>query len=112
MKIRIRPCFRVRQAGLDASSPGAAAMFRIPLGRRALTAAALLALGSPAAASTTLTDQQAEQGRQLVKQLGAKEFRAREAAKNKLIRMGSAVEPILRQGMGDADPEIRFRSRT
>src|SRR5262249_45724902 len=48
---------------------------------------------------------------QLLRNLGAKEYKTRENAGHELVKMGRAVEPVLRQGMTDADPEIRSRSR-
>src|SRR5262249_61797623 len=53
----------------------------------------------------------ADRGRRRVRQLGAAAFRAREQASNELVRMGPAVEPILREGLDYPDAEVRFRCR-
>ena len=49
--------------------------------------------------------------RQLVRDLGANDYRTRERASGQLVRMGSAVEPILREGLAAPDPEVRSRCR-
>ena len=77
-----------------------------------LMAAVLLAFVAPVAANTpSLSREDTEKAMQLLRKLGAKEYRIREGASVELVRMGRAVEPILRQGMTDSDPEIRYRSR-
>jgi hypothetical protein len=87
-------------------------MFSSVLARRCWAAGVLLALAAPAWGNPALTDKQAEEARQLVRQLGAADFRSRERAADKLVRMGSAVEPILREGLAYPDAEVRFRCRT
>jgi hypothetical protein len=76
-----------------------------------LIAAGLLLMASAPAWANPLPDTDAEKARRLIKQLGAADFRAREQASNELVRMGSAVEPILREGLDFPDPEVRFRCR-
>ena len=78
---------------------------------RRLIAAGLLLMASAPAWANPLPGADAEKARKLVKQLGATDFRAREQASNELVRMGSAVEPILREGLDFPDPEVRFRCR-
>src|SRR5262249_42103497 len=38
-------------------------------------------------------------------------FKVREAASSQIVRFGRAVEPILREGLNNPDPEIRSRCR-
>jgi hypothetical protein len=77
----------------------------------AAVVAACLALAGPLPANEVLSDAQADQARKLVRQLGDGNYRIREQASEKLIRMGSAVAPVLREGLAYPDPEIRFRCR-
>jgi len=70
---------------------------------------ALAATGT--AVANSLSEKDLARARQLVQQLGASNYREREEARSELIRMGSGVEPILREGMVNADAEIRSRSR-
>jgi hypothetical protein len=74
--------------------------------------AGILALATPAIASPSLNEKQQEEARNLVKQLGDPSYKVRDLASAKLVRMGSGVEAILREGMKCPDPEIRFRCRT
>lgn len=68
-------------------------------------------VGSLSANTPALTREENEKALQLLRNLGAKEYKTRETAGHELVKMGRAVEPVLRQGMADADPEIRYRSR-
>jgi hypothetical protein len=78
----------------------------------AISACLLLGLLAPSWANTpALSREDNEKALQLLRKLGAKDFKIRESASIELVRMGRAVEPILRAGMADSDPEIRFRSR-
>src|SRR5262245_41519527 len=79
--------------------------------RRAVTAGLLLLASAPVWANTPLAEAEAEKARQLVRQLGSTDFRAREQASYQLVKMGSAVEPILREGLDYPDPEVRYRCR-
>jgi hypothetical protein len=79
---------------------------------RALAAVAVLALAACAWANPTLTPKQAEEARELVRQLGDPSYRVRDAASGRLVRMGLAVAPILREGLNSSDAEIRFRCLT
>src|SRR5207237_676084 len=81
------------------------------LTRRALTVGLLFLAGAPAAGNPGLSDREADQARQLVRDLGANDYRTRERASGQLVRMGSAVEPILREGLAAPDPEVRSRCR-
>src|SRR5262249_51649219 len=76
-----------------------------------MAAGVLLVASAPALANNPLTDPEAAKARQLVRQLGDANFRTREQASQELVRMGSAVEPILREGLEYPDPEVRFRCR-
>jgi HEAT repeat protein len=80
---------------------------------RYLASAGLLVAmaGSAAANSPVLSREENERAHQLLQKLGAKEYKIRESAASELVKMGRAVEPVLRQGLTDADPEIRYRSR-
>jgi hypothetical protein len=78
--------------------------------RRILAAGLLILLAAPTFANP-LAESEAEKARKLVRQLASGDFRARESASNELVRMGSAVEPILREGFDYPDPEVRFRCR-
>lgn len=79
--------------------------------RRAVTAGLLLLLSAPAFANPSLSPPEAERARRLMRQLGDANFHSREQASNELVRMGSAVEPILREGLDYPDPEVRYRCR-
>jgi hypothetical protein len=78
-------------------------------------AAGLLAMVPAAAPANTpspaLSPQQYEEALQLYHQLGDRSFKVREAASGQIIRFGRAVEPILREGMNNPDPEVRSRCR-
>jgi hypothetical protein len=84
----------------------------LSLARLALLFASLFALAAPAWAGPKLTEKQAAEARRLIQQLGDGDYRVREEASNKLARMGSAVEPILREGFALPDPEIRSRCQS
>src|SRR5262245_13539211 len=86
-------------------------MARLLNPRRVLAAGLLLVASAPALANNPLTEPEAAKARQLVRQLGDANFRTREQASQELVRMGSAVEPILREGLEYPDPEVRFRCR-
>lgn len=81
------------------------------LTRLALTAGVIF-VSTATSPAASLTKEQAAEARRLVRQLGAADYRQREAAGMALIKMGAAVEPVLREAMEWDDPEIRFRCRT
>lgn len=83
------------------------------MGRQFLISTCLLVFAiAPLTANTPeLSREDNEKALQLLRKLGAKDFKIRESAGTQLVRMGRAVEPILRAGLADSDPEIRFRSR-
>src|SRR5262249_3102363 len=84
----------------------------ILMSRINLIPAFLLICASPLFANTpTLSREDTEKALQLLRKLGAKDYKIREGASAEVVRMGRAVEPILRQGMSDTDPEVRFRCR-
>jgi hypothetical protein len=58
----------------------------------------------------TLTPADRERMAQLVRQLGAKSFRAREKASADLVAMGAAVIPLLRKAAADSDAEVARRA--
>src|SRR5262245_42790245 len=63
------------------------------------------------AITPTLTLERNEKGRTLIRNSEAKEYKTGEHAGHERVKTGRAVEPVLRQGRTDADPEIRYRSR-
>ena len=83
------------------------------MGRQFLISTCLLVFAiAPLTANTPeLSREDNEKALQLLRKLGAKDFKIRESAGTQLVRMGRAVEPILRAGLANSDPEIRFRSR-
>jgi hypothetical protein len=82
------------------------------MGRQFLISACLFVFASaPLAANPELSREDNEKALQLLRKLGAKDYKIRESASTELVRMGRAVEPILRAGLMDSNPEIRFRSR-
>src|SRR5262245_26660750 len=85
-------------------------MARLIDARRVIAAGLLLLISAPAWANP-LPDAEAERARRLVRQLAAADFRSREQASSELVRMGPAVEPILREGLVYPDAEVRFRCR-
>jgi hypothetical protein len=76
------------------------------------SASLFLGMAAPSLGNTpALSREDNERALQLLRKLGAKEYKIRESAGNELVKMGRAVEPVLRLGLTDSDPEIRFRSR-
>ncbi|MCZ7645518.1 MAG: hypothetical protein M5U26_09580 [Planctomycetota bacterium] len=53
----------------------------------------------------------AERVRNLVKQLGADDFQAREDAQKAILEIGKPALPYLKQALNEGDPEIRLRAR-
>ena len=78
-------------------------------------AAGLLAMVPAAAPANTpspsLSPEQYSEALQLYHQLGDRSFKVRETASGQIVRFGRAVEPILREGLSNPDPEIRSRCR-
>jgi hypothetical protein len=58
-----------------------------------------------------LTPEQQAEVAEWIKQLGHRSFAVREAAGERLAKMGRGVEPMLREALADPDPEIRERCR-
>lgn len=79
-----------------------------------LAIAVLTAASIPTLQANTpgLTPEQDHQARQLLAKLGSQDFRTREKASQALVKMGRAIEPLLRDGMSSSDAEVRFRCRT
>ena len=65
-------------------------------------------LGSPSPGSNGNTDPKLVE---LVRQLGAKSYRAREDAARDLLKRGAASVAVLTDGIKDTDPEISERCR-
>ena len=80
---------------------------------RTAFAIVLLASGSVWASPTVpaLSPADKERALQLVYKLGDRSFKVRQAASGELVRMGRAVESVLRQGMQYPDAEIRERCK-
>jgi hypothetical protein len=78
-------------------------------------AAGLLAIVPAATPANTpspsLSPEQYNEALQLYHQLGDRSFKVRETASGQIVRYGRAVEPILREGLNNPDPEIRSRCR-
>jgi HEAT repeat protein len=62
-------------------------------------------------ANTPLPEIDSRRARELVEQLGSPNYRRREEAANQLVKMGAAIESILREGLEMPNPEIRSRCR-
>jgi hypothetical protein len=60
------------------------------------------------AGAWSLTKEQEEEVRQLVKQLGHEDAKVRQAARVKLTAMGGGIAPVLEEFRKHTDPEIRF----
>ncbi|MCX7700771.1 MAG: hypothetical protein N2039_07820 [Gemmataceae bacterium] len=75
------------------------------------TACGLLGTTAATNAHSPLAEDDAQRARELLQRLGAADYRQREHATNQLIKMGSAIEPILREGLEMPSPEIRLRCR-
>jgi hypothetical protein len=91
---------------------GIATMLSSFSSRIAFAISVAFALTAPTWANPTLSSKQVQEARELVRQLGDVDFRVRDEATGKLVRMGSGVEPILREGLSSPDPEVRLRCRT
>jgi hypothetical protein len=61
--------------------------------------------------NSPLPEKESHKARILVEQLGSPEYRRREEATQQLIKMGAAIESILREGLQMPNPEIRSRCR-
>lgn len=63
------------------------------------------------AVGITLGQEKAASVEDLIRQLGDRDFRVREAASQALLRLGDRALPALQEGMRHSDPEIRRRCR-
>jgi hypothetical protein len=59
----------------------------------------------------TPSDTDEERIKALVRQLGADEFKAREAASRQLVMFGSRARPFLQAALKDTDPEVAHRAQ-
>src|SRR5262249_53508131 len=75
-----------------------------------LAAAIVFAFATVAPANTpAMSPKDREEALQLVGKLGNPSFKVREDAASRLVRFGRAVEPVLREGLKNPDPEVRRR---
>ncbi|HLW64599.1 MAG TPA: hypothetical protein VKS79_04715 [Gemmataceae bacterium] len=76
-------------------------------------AAGLLAMipAATPANNSLLSPEEYSRALSLYHQLGDQSYKVREAASAEIVRYGRAVEPILRDGLNNPNPEIRSRCR-
>lgn len=58
-----------------------------------------------------LTDEQLNQIKELISKLGADDWQTREEATQALIKMGRAIEPLIKQLLENPDPEVQTRAK-